>query len=132
MQDLNPNRARAVASVAYHFVYPLVAGYCAMYHGVVDTSSPSSGGGFGAWRHVGVSEERKQDVGRPRETSVRSSVWLDLRSEPWWFSVGEIQPEINFTVRWIDLWGFRVDGGTTTSLLRSTASCRVNRASSRS
>jgi hypothetical protein len=112
VQDLNPNRARAVASVAYHFVYPLVASYCAMYHEAVDTSSPSFSGGFGAWRHVGVSEDRKLGVGRPREAVVRSSVWLDLRSEPWWFTVGEIPPEVRFTVQWVDLWGFGIERGT--------------------
>jgi hypothetical protein len=112
VQNLNPNRARAVATVAYSFVYPLVASYCAMYHATVDTSSPKFNGGFGAWRHVGVSDERKQEVGRPREPAVRSSVWLDLRSEPWWFTVGEIPPEVHFTVRWVDLWGFVLEEGS--------------------
>jgi hypothetical protein len=112
VQNLNPNRARPVATVAYSFVYPLVASYCAMYHATVDTSSPKFRGGFGAWRHVGVSDERKQEVRRPRDTAVRSSVWLDLRSEPWWFAVGEIPPEVRFTVRWVDLWGFVLEEGS--------------------
>jgi hypothetical protein len=92
-------------------VYPLVAGYCAMYHEAVEVSSPSFSGGFGAWSHVGVSEDRKLSVGRPREAVVRSSVWLDVRSEPWWFTVGEIPPEVRFTVQWVDLWGFGIERG---------------------
>jgi hypothetical protein len=80
-----------------------------MYSQAVDTSSRSFSGGFGAWRHVAGSEERKQGVGRPREDVARSLVWLDLRSEPWWFAVGEIPPGVRFTVRWVDLWGFVLD-----------------------
>ncbi len=109
MQDLNPNRAKALATIAYHFMYPLVADYCTMYRQAVDTASPSFGGGFGEWRHTAGNVDRKDSVGRPREAVVRSSVWLDLRSEPWCFAVGEIPPEVLFTVRWFDLWGFLLD-----------------------
>jgi hypothetical protein len=95
--------------MAYHFLYPLVTRYCAMYRQAVDVSSLTFSGGFGAWRHIAVSEEQKQAFGRPREAVVRSSVWLDLRSEPWWLTFGEIPPEVLLTVRWVDLWGFLIE-----------------------
>jgi hypothetical protein len=62
-------------------------------------------GGFGTWRHNTVRESRT-GAGRPRVDVVKSTVWLDLRSEPWWVAVGEVPSDVIFSARWVDLWGF--------------------------
>jgi hypothetical protein len=103
---LTPRRARAVAATAYLFTYPLVLNYRAMYNQAVDQSA---GGGFGVWHHTTVSEPRSSGVGRPREHVVYSSIWLDLRSEPWWCTVGAVSPEVSVVGRFVDLWGFLAD-----------------------
>jgi hypothetical protein len=93
-----------VASMAYLFTFPLVMNYRDMYRQVVDRSSAFSGG-FGSWRH-----ERKSRISAGRlEDVVQSSVWLDLRAEPYFCEIGEVPPDVVFTARLVDLWGFVIE-----------------------
>jgi hypothetical protein len=80
-----------------------------MHHQAIDPSSPAFSGGFGKWRHTFVSELRTGTVGRPREDAVYSTIWLDVRAEPWWCRMGAVSPDVSFAVRLVDLWGFLVD-----------------------
>jgi hypothetical protein len=109
MRNLTPRQARAVATTAYLFAYPLVMNYRRLYLQAVDPLSSEFSGGFGTWRHTIVSEPRTSGPGRPREDAVYSSIWLDLRSEPWWCTMGAVSPEVSFSGRFVDLWGFLVD-----------------------
>jgi hypothetical protein len=109
VKHLTPNRARAIATTAYLFTYPLVMNYRGMYRQAIDPSSSAFSGGFGTWRHTHLSEPRTGGPGRPREEAVYSSISLDLRSEPWWCTMGAVSPEVSFAGRWVDLWGFLVD-----------------------
>lgn len=109
MSEVTPKRARAVATAADFFAYPLVAQYRDMYCQAIDASSPTFSGGFGTWRHVAVREPRRDGAGRPHEVVVYASVWLDLRSELWWCTIGDLAPDVNFTGRWVDLWGFLLE-----------------------
>jgi hypothetical protein len=109
VQNLTPRRARAVATTAYLFTYPLVMNYRRMNRQAIDPSSAAFTGGFGTWRHTSVSEPRTSGLGRPREDVVHSSIWLDLRSEPWWCTMGAVSPEVSFVGQLVDLWGFLVD-----------------------
>ncbi|MGI9613545.1 MAG: hypothetical protein ACR2QO_11580 [Acidimicrobiales bacterium] len=106
MRDVAPNRARAIATTAYLFLYPLVIYYRDMYRQAIDISSPTFSGGFGTWRHAMVRERRRGGGGRPLGPTLRSTIWLDLRSEPWWCSIGETPSDVEFSARWSDLWGF--------------------------
>jgi hypothetical protein len=109
MRHIALSRARAVAASAYLFTYPLLMNYRDMYRQAVDPSSSVFSGGFGTWRHRVVREPRASGSGRPREDVLHSSLWLDLRSEPWWCTVGELPPGVSFAGRIVDLWGFLVD-----------------------
>jgi hypothetical protein len=80
-----------------------------MYRQAIDPSSSVFSGGFGTWRHAFVSEPRTAGGGRPREDVVYSSIWLDLRAEPWWCTIGAVSPEVSFGGRLFDLWGSVVD-----------------------
>ena len=70
MSELTPSRARAIATTAYLFAYPLVKRYQDMYRQAIDVSSSTYSGGFGTWRHVVAHERRKQGSGRPNEAVV--------------------------------------------------------------
>lgn len=109
MKTLTPRRARAAATTAYLFTYPLVMNYRGMYYRAVDPSAGAFSGGFGTWRYTVVSEPRTNGPGRPREDVVYSSIWLDLRAEPWWCTLGPVSPEVSFVGQLVDLWGFLVD-----------------------
>lgn len=100
--------ARAVSTVAYLFLFPLVVYYRDMYLQAIDPSSPVFSAGFGTWRDVVVRQPRVKSSRRPYEDVVYSTVWLDLRREPWWCEVGEVRPELSFIGGIFDLWGFRV------------------------
>lgn len=96
--------------MAYLFAFPMVTRYGDMYRQAIDTSSPTySGGGFGTWRHVAVRERRNHGSGRPHETVLYSSSWLDLRSEPWWCTIDTVAADVRCAGRWVDLWGFLLD-----------------------
>lgn len=106
MRDLAPRRARAIASTADLFAYPLVVSYRDMYGQALDPTSPTFSGGFGTWRHVMTDDRRSIAAGSLREPVLRSTIWLDLRAEPWWCDVGEVASDVEFAAEWSDLWGF--------------------------
>jgi hypothetical protein len=95
--------------MAYLFAFPMVTRYGDMYRQAIDTSSPTYSGGFGTWRHVAVRERRNHGSGRPHETVLYSSSWLDLRSEPWWCTIDTVAADVRCAGRWVDLWGFLLD-----------------------
>jgi len=108
MKQLTPQGARAVASMAYLFTFPLVMNYRDMYRQAIDFSSSAFSGGFGTWRQTHTSQPRTSGAGRPREDVVHSSIWLDLRAEPWWWRVGDVSPDVSFSGCLVDLWGYRL------------------------
>jgi hypothetical protein len=99
MRHIALSRARAVAASAYLFTYRLVMNYRDMYRQAVDPSSSVFSGGFGTWRHRVDREPRTGGSGRPHEDVLHSSIWLDLRSEPWLCTVGEVPPGLSFVWR---------------------------------
>jgi hypothetical protein len=109
VRALTPSRARAIATTAYLFAYPLVKRYQDMYRQAINVSSSTYSGGFGTWRHVVAHERRKHGSGRPNEAVVYSSIWVDLRAEPWWCTMGGVPSEVVCTGRWVDLWGFLLE-----------------------
>ena len=121
MKPLTPRRARAVSNVAYIFLLPLVVSCRDMYRQSIDSSSPAFSGGFGTWHDVPIRQPRSPGPGRPYEDVVHSSVWLDLRSEPWWFDVGAVSPTVEFVGTFVDLWGFTLEGCGDLSGMRGPA-----------
>jgi hypothetical protein len=106
---LTPAEAKAIAASAYVFLAPLVTNYAAMYHWAIDPSSQTYGGGFGRWVHHRTSVTQETDVSTSHMTWSHSSAWLDLRSEPWVFSMPAMAADDAHVVRMTDLWGFVVD-----------------------
>lgn len=106
---MTPSRAESVAQMAYVFAFPLVMTYREMYRQAVDASSSSFSGGFGTWRQVAPTESGSGEVVGPSRSAIQSTVWLDLRTEPWWYTEPALPPGVSFRSRWIDLWGFELD-----------------------
>jgi hypothetical protein len=104
VRDLTFSRARAVAKAAYIFTFPLVMNYGNIYRQAIDPST--SGGGFGTWRHHHLHECAAGSGSQGRRDVLQSSICLDLRSEPWWCTVGQVGPNVSFVGRLVDLWGF--------------------------
>jgi hypothetical protein len=87
----------------------LVLQYRAMYRQAIDPASVQFAGGFGAWSDTAIQESIVGPEGTPPQDVVFSTVWLDLRAEPWWFRIEGIPPGTRAAVRCVDLWGFLAD-----------------------
>jgi len=107
--SVTPAEAKTIAASAYVFVAPLVTSYAAMYREAIDPSSPLYSGGFGHWLHHRTATTRESGLAAAHSTSLHSSAWLDLRSEPWVFSMSSMEAGWAYVVRTTDLWGFVVD-----------------------
>jgi hypothetical protein len=101
--ELTVDEARTIAKEAYIFHYPLVMYDRTMYLQAID---PSSGVGFGKWLHLGTSSPKDTDIVTPNNDSPYSYAWLDLRAEPWVWTMPKIEADQFYTSQWNDLWGF--------------------------
>jgi hypothetical protein len=80
-----------------------------MYRQAIDVSSPTYSGGFGTWQHIVTHQRRKNSSGRPNEAVLHSTIWLDLRAEPWSCTMSNTPPRVVCTGQWVDLWGFLLE-----------------------
>ena len=106
--DVTPAGAKVVARSAYIFAYPLVVSYGEMYADAIDRSSPSYAGGFGIWRHERDGTPSESDGVVPL-TTLHSSSWVDLRSEPWLARHPGADAGRILTGCTSDLWDFAID-----------------------
>jgi len=107
--DVTPAEAKVLATSAYIFTRPLVAGYGDMYVGVIDPFSRSDGGGFGRWLHQLNAPPFESDVAASHTTTLYSSAWVDVRAEPWLARFPTIDADWFHCSRTSDLWGFVID-----------------------
>ena len=107
--DVTPAEAEALATSAYIFTRPLVAGYGDMYVGAIDPSSRSDGGRFGRWLHQLNAPSFETDVAASHTTTLYSSAWVDVRAEPWLARFPTIDADWFHCSRTSDLWGFVID-----------------------
>jgi hypothetical protein len=107
--DLTPVEAKALAKSAYIFAYPLVVTYGEMYGDAIDPSSRSYSGGFGSWVHEPKATSCQSDVATSQTTTLYSSIWLDVRSEPWLARPPATDVDHFHTGCTSDLWGFVID-----------------------
>jgi hypothetical protein len=105
---LTPSEARAIAKDAYIFSYPLVLHYRTMYLQAVDRSAKEYVGGFGEYRHYGMSTPENKDIVTPNNNTPYSWAQVDLRAEPWVLTLPNTDGRY-FTTQWDDMWGFVLD-----------------------
>lgn len=106
--DVTPAEARAIAKDAYLFAYPLALQYRTMYVQAIDPDSKEYVGGFGKYRHYGMSTPDNKDIVTPNNDTPYSWAHIDLRAEPWVLTLPKTDGRY-FTTEWMDLWHFIVD-----------------------
>jgi len=99
--------AREIAKEAYIYAAPMIQNYETLYKQAVDKSDPASIGGFGHIRNYAEPFTAKNhDVVTPNNDTPYSWSWLDLRAEPWVFSVPKVSKDRYYVAQWVDLFTF--------------------------
>ncbi len=106
--DVTPAEARAIAKDAYVFSYPLALQYRTMYVQAIDANSKEYVGGFGKYRHYGMSGPENKDIVTPNNDTPYSWAWVDMRAEPWVLTLAPTDGRF-FTTEWMDQWHFVLD-----------------------
>jgi hypothetical protein len=106
--EVTPAEARGIAKDAYIFTYPLALQYRTMFVQAIDSTSKEYVGGFGKYRHYGMSTPDNKDIVTPNNDTPYSWAHVDLRSEPWVLTLPKTDGRY-FTTQWMDLWHFIVD-----------------------
>lgn len=101
---IDPRAARGLAKDAYIFTYPLVMNYRTMFMQAIDGDRA-----MGKWLHLGLSSPADTDIVTPNNDTPYSYAWVDLRAEPWVFTMPRIERERFYTSQWDDYWGYVLD-----------------------
>lgn len=107
-QDAALAEVRAIAKEAYIFAYPLALQYHTTYIQAVDTTAKEYVGGFGKYRHYGMSTPDNKDIVTPNNDTPYSWAQLDLRAEPWVLTLPKTDGRY-LTAEWMDMWHFVLD-----------------------
>lgn len=107
-QTLAPEEARAIAKDAYIFAYPVALQYHTAYIQAVDKNAKEYVGGFGKYRHYGMSTPANKDIVTPNNDTPYSWAQLDLRAEPWVLTLPKTDGRY-LTTEWMDMWHFVLD-----------------------
>jgi len=100
-------QAREIAKEAYIYAAPMIQNYETLYKQVVDKSDPAYVGGFGHIRNYSEPFTAKNhDIVTPNNDTPYSWTWLDLRVEPWVFSVPKVPKGRYYVAQWFDLFTF--------------------------
>jgi len=99
--------ARAVATDAYIYGFPMVVNYQTMYKQSIDTMSKDYRGPFNAV-HSSKSVATPDDkfVVTPNSDTPYSYLWMDLRAEPIVISMPKIEPNRYYTTQLVDLYAY--------------------------
>jgi len=99
--------ARDIARQAFIYAAPMVENYQTMTKQVVDRDDPAFVGGFGHIRNYAEPfTPQNHDVVTPNNDTPYSWAWLDLRAEPWVFSVPDVPADRYYVLQWFDLFTF--------------------------
>jgi hypothetical protein len=98
---------RQIAKEAYIYAAPMVENYETFYKQVVDTHAPEYVGGFGHIRNYSEPfTPKNHDVVTPNNDTPYSWAWLDLRAQPWVFSVPKVPHGRYYVAQWFDLFTY--------------------------
>jgi hypothetical protein len=106
-QDKNAE-TRRIAKDAFIFTYPLIMNYRTTYLQAVDSGAKEYVGGFGKYKHYGMSSPENHDIVTPNNDTPYSWAQVDLRTEPWVLTQAATDGRY-FTAQWDDMWGFVLD-----------------------
>ena len=105
---VNPEEARSIAKDAYIFAYPVALQYHTLYIQAVDAKAKEYVGGFGKYRHYGMSTPDTKDIVTPNNDTPYSWAQLDLRAEPWVLTLPKTDGRY-ITTEWMDMWHLVLD-----------------------
>jgi hypothetical protein len=104
---VRPAQTREIAKEAYIYAAPMIENYETFYKQVVDTQAPEYVGGFGHIRNYSEPfTPKNHDVVTPNNDTPYSWAWLDLRAQPWVFSVPKVPHSRYYVAQWFDLFTY--------------------------
>ncbi|PQJ15399.1 DUF1254 domain-containing protein [Aureicoccus marinus] len=106
---LDAEQIKAIAKETYIALFPLVYNYGTMYNQVINKEAEEYIGGFGVYKHYGLSTPKNRDIPTPNNNTPYSWAWIDLRSEPWILTMPPSDGNRYYVSQWDDMWGYVID-----------------------
>lgn len=108
-QSLSQEEIKEIAKETYIALFPLVYNYGTMYNQAINNNAPEYIGGFGVYKHYGLSTPENRDIPTPNNNTPYSWAWVDLRSEPWVLTMPPSDGNRYYVCQWDDMWGYVID-----------------------
>lgn len=107
--SLSGAEVKSLAKESYIALYPLVYNYGTMYNQAVNPDASEYIGGFGVFKHYGLSTPENRDIPTPNNNTPYSWAWVDLTIEPWILTMPPIDGNRYYVSQWDDMWGYVID-----------------------
>lgn len=107
--SLSSAEVKSLAKESYIALYPLVYNYGTMYNQAIDPDAPEYIGGFGVFKHYGLSTPENRDIPTPNNNTPYSWAWVDLSIEPCVLTMPPIDGNRYYISQWDDMWGYVID-----------------------
>lgn len=108
-KSLSQEEIKQIAKETYIALFPLVYNYGTMYSQAINNDAPEYIGGFGVYKHYGLSTPDNRDIPTPNNNTPYSWAWVDLRSEPWVLTMPPSDGNRYYVCQWDDMWGYVID-----------------------
>ncbi len=108
-EKLSTSEIKKIAKETYIALFPLVYNYGTMFNQAIDSSSNEYIGGFGKYKHYGISTPKNKDIPTPNNNTPYSWAWVDLRNEPWVLTMPPADGNRYYVCQWDDMWGYVID-----------------------
>ena len=108
-QSLTLKEIKQIAKETYIALFPLVYNYGTMYNQAINNNAPEYIGGFGVYKHYGLSTPKNRDIPTPNNNTPYSWAWVDLRLEPWVLTMPPSDGNRYYVCQWDDMWGYVID-----------------------
>ena len=107
--SLNLEEVRQISKETYIALFPLVYNYGTMYSQAINNQAPEYIGGFGVYKHYGLSTPENRDIPTPNNNTPYSWAWVDVHDEPWVLTMPPSDGNRYYVCQWDDLWGYVID-----------------------
>ena len=108
-QSLDLTEIQQIAKETYIALFPLVYNYGTMYNQAINKNASEYIGGFGLYKHYGLSTPENRDIPTPNNNTPYSWAWVDLRHEPWVLTMPPSDGNRYYVCQWDDMWGYVID-----------------------
>ena len=107
--SLSLEEVKKISKETYIALFPLVYNYGTMYNQAINNQAPEYIGGFGVYKHYGLSTPENRDIPTPNNNTPYSWAWVDVRDEPWVLTMPPSDGNRYYVCQWDDLWGYVID-----------------------